>query len=39
VFVTGHPTAERFKDSIKIGRDMFDEAGILSEGWHLNNLK
>jgi dCMP deaminase len=28
VYTTGHPTAERFKDSIAIGGDMFDEAGI-----------
>ena len=30
VYPLGHPTAERFKDSIEIGGQMFEEAGILT---------
>ena len=28
IYPLGHPTAERFKDSIAIGKQMFEEAGI-----------
>lgn len=38
VFTTGHPTAERFADSIKIGRDMLNEAGVLCHSYHLDIL-
>jgi len=31
ICLTGHPTAERFRDSIAIGQDMFSEAGIETE--------
>jgi dCMP deaminase len=37
-FFTGHPTAERFTDSIAIGKDMFSEAGIELSSWHFNDL-
>lgn len=37
VFLVGHPTAERFTDSIAIGMDMFSEAGIKTVFFNYDN--
>lgn len=36
IYPEGHPTAERFKDSIQIGSDMFHEAGVFCKVYEFN---